>query len=87
MERSGKRYSGKPDGGAKRRRNAQRKKTTSQQDYMTTSCWGDVVFTEKTFRVVSYGFVDGGFEEFRNFGFRGTEGLEVLEDFFTSLHY
>ena len=54
---------------------------------MTTSCWGDVVFTEKTFRVVSYGFVDGGFEEFRNFGFRGTEGLEVLEDFFTSLHY
>ena len=57
---------------------------------MTTSCWGDVVFTEKTFRVVSYGFVDGGFEEFRNFGFRGTEGLEGLEgleDFFTSLHY
>ena len=49
LERSGKRYSGKPDGGAKRRRNAQRKKTTSQQDYMTTSCWGDVVFTEKTF--------------------------------------
>ena len=54
---------------------------------MTTSCWGDVVFTEKTFRVVSYGFVDGGFEEFRNFGFRETEVLEVLEDFFTSLHY
>ncbi|MBO5853473.1 MAG: hypothetical protein J6Q61_01915 [Bacteroidales bacterium] len=25
-----------------------KKKTTSQQDYMTTSCWGDVVFTEKT---------------------------------------
>ena len=34
---------------------------------MTTSCWDDVVFTEKTFRVVSCGFVDGGFEEFRNF--------------------
>ena len=77
MERSGKRYSGKPDGGAKRRRNAQRKKTTSQQDYMTTICWDDVVFTEKTFRVVSCGFEDGGFEEFRNLGFRGTEGLEV----------
>ncbi len=46
---------------------------------MTTSCWDDVVFTEKTFREYSCDFVDGGFEEFRNFGFRGTEGLEVLE--------
>ena len=54
---------------------------------MTTSCWGDVVFTEKTFRVVSYGFVDGGFEDFRDLGIRGAEGLEGLEDFFTSLHY
>ena len=44
---------------------------------MTTSCWDDVVFTEKTFRVISCGFEDGGFEEFRNLGFRGTEGLEV----------
>ena len=41
---------------------------------MTTSCWGDVVFTEKKFvniRVVSW------MVEFRNLGFRGTEGLEV----------
>ena len=53
---------------------------------MTTSCWGDVVFTEKTFRVVSYGFVDGGFEEFRDLGIRGAEGLEGLEGV-TSLHY
>ena len=53
---------------------------------MTTSCWGDVVFTEKTFRVVSYGFVDGGFEDFRNLGIRGAEGLEGLEGV-TSLHY
>ena len=36
-------------------RNAQRKKTTSQQDYKTTSCWGDVVFTEKN---ISCGFVN-----------------------------
>ena len=73
MERSGKRYSGKPDGGAKRSRNAQRKKTTSQQDYKTTSCWGDVVFTEKTFSVVSW------MEDLRNSGIRGAEGLEGLE--------
>ena len=41
---------------------------------MTTSCWGDVVFTEKNFvniRAISW------MEEFRNLGFRGTEGLEV----------
>ena len=64
MERSGKRYSGKPDGGAGSGAGTPKeKKTTSQQDYMTTSCWGDEVFTEKTFRVVSCGFVDGGFEE------------------------
>ena len=71
MEHSGKRYSGKPDGGAKRRRNAQRKKTTSQQDYMTTSCWGDVVFTEKTFRAVSW------MEDLRN---SGIQELEVQRD-------
>ena len=71
MERSGKRYSGKPDGGAKRSRNAQRKKTTSQQDYMTTSCWGDVVFTEKNFvniRAISW------MEDLRNSGILGLEG-------------
>ena len=38
---------------------------------MTTSCWGDVVFTEKKFREYSCDFVDGGFEEFRNLGIRG----------------
>ena len=56
---------------------------------MTTSCWGDVVFTEKTFRVVSYGFVDGGVEDFRDLGIRGAEGLEGLEGLegVTSLHY
>ena len=44
---------------------------------MTTSCWGDVVFTEKTFSVVSW------MEDLRNSGIRGAEGLEGLEDFFT----
>ena len=40
-------------------RNAQRKKTTSQQDYMTTSCWGDVgVSQKKQFREDSCDFVD-----------------------------
>ena len=48
----------------------------------TTSCWGDVVFTEKN-REYSCGFVDGGFEDFRDLGIKGAEGLEGV----TSLHY
>ena len=47
--------------------------------------WGIEFFQRKKhFRVVSCGFVDGGFQEFR---IRGVEGLEGLEEFFTSLHY
>ena len=48
---------------------------------MTTSCWGDVVFTEKNFmniRAISW------MEDLRDLGIRGAEGLE---GFFTSLHY
>ena len=73
MERSGKRYSGKPDGGAKRSRNAQRKKTTSQQDYMTTSCWDDVVFTEKTFRVVSWNLQNRRFDKLSDLSLGSTD--------------
>ena len=41
---------------------------------MTTSCWGDVVFTEKTFRVVSCGFVDVGIQDLGiRGGFRGNK--------------
>ena len=41
---------------------------------MTTSCWGDVVFTEKNFvniRAISW------MEDLRNSGILGLEGLEV----------
>ena len=34
-------------------------------------------FSQKKIREYSCDFVDGEFEEFRNLGFRGTEGLEV----------
>ena len=64
MKRSGKRYSGKPDG------RAGTPKERRLHDYMTTSCWGDVVFTEKNFvniRAISW------MEDLRNSGIWGLE--------------
>ena len=63
MERSGKRYSGKPDGGAKRSRNAQKRTLKETQNLRNSE-------TQNFFR--NSGIQDLGFR-----GTEGLEGLEV----------